>query len=117
MQYLPGADFLLESRLVRSMHFSSDVINTVFELNCIRLRSWLMMRITCCLLRCKRHSIVYMKSFLRLKPSPFTYVTKATSMNYYPDALLKFTKDPSSHADFLSSFRFFLVCVLDYFVY
>jgi len=37
-----------------------------------------MMRITNCLLRCKRHSIAYMKSFLRLKPAPFTYVTKAT---------------------------------------
>ena len=50
-------------------------------------------------IRCKRHSTVYMKSFLRLKPAPFTYVTKATSMNY-PDALLKFTKDHSSHAVF-----------------
>ena len=46
MEYLPGADFLLDSRLDISMHSSSNVVNTVFVLNCIRSRSWLMMRIT-----------------------------------------------------------------------
>jgi len=58
------------------------------------------------LLRCKRHSSVYMKSFLRLKPVPFTYVTKATSACELPRCC------PSSHAIFLCSFRFlfFSVC-------
>jgi len=40
LQYLPGTDLLLESKLDRSMHFSSDLINTVFVVQCIRLRSY-----------------------------------------------------------------------------
>ena len=95
----------------RSVHFLSNVINTVFVLNCIRLSLEeladdanytlfpKMQQTQHCL-----HEILP-----KVKTSSFTYVTNATSMNN-PDAVLKFTKDPSSHTVFLSSFWFFF-CV------
>ena len=110
LQYLPGGVARIPYWRAgwTDMHFSSDVINIVFVLNCIRLRSWLMLQTTHCLLRCKRHSIVYMKSFPSLKRAPLSSLTSQSPHINYPDALLKFTKDHSSHAVIVSSFRFFV---------